>query len=220
VTSSGPSGTGVGDPPRVPWEIRTIRWVSLPIMLVPLVFMMVYLVLPAVLPEKPRDVPGDVCALVPADLLARVVPAAGPRETEAKNGEQYTNRARCSVSTQPDLATSTARGILTIELNRHGDLAGRNPADHAQNEFALTKRYLFGREGTRVYDLSKLGDSAYLAVDRSGDSDHRVGPLRVSVAVLRKDIELTVRYSASPTDDRLASAAAVAVARAVLGGVR
>jgi hypothetical protein len=197
-----------------------VRWIGLPLMVLPLVFTMTCLVLPTVFAEKPRDVPGDVCALVPADLLARLVPAAGARDHDAENGQQFTNRARCSVRTDTAQATSTARGSLMISLKRHGDLALRDPAEHAQDEFASSKRYRLRRGDSSVFDLRKLGDSAYLAKDRASDNDRASRVSQVEVVVLRKDVELTVWYSAGPSDERLVSSAAVAVAHALLAGLR
>jgi hypothetical protein len=68
----------------------------------------------------------------------------------------------------------------------------------------------------RVFDIGKLGDSAYLAIEEPSKFQRDEPNSRVEVSVLRKDVELTVGYGASPTDDSLASSAGVAVARALM----
>jgi hypothetical protein len=199
---------------------RAPRW--LPLMaLVPLVFLFGSLV-PLAVKHAPGSVPGDVCALVPPDLLDRVVPAAKKDDVDARNSEPYTNVARCSAQTDGDRATTTARGSLSVELRRHGTLAGLDPAAHARDEFASDKRFELTDTITpgRVSDVGGLGDSAFVSVARQRDSDQRGHLSMVQLEVLARDRILRLHYVASPTTDDRAVSAAVAVARALLGAVR
>jgi hypothetical protein len=172
--------------------------------------------------HPPGGVPADVCALIPTDLLNRVVPAAKVGDVDSKNSETYTNRARCSAQTDPDTARTTARGSLSVELDRHGTLAGKDPREHAQDEFGSSKRFALSDTIVphRVFDLERLGDAAFVAVDRQRDTDRQEHQSVVEVEVLAADRTLRLHYVASPTTDDLAVSAAVAVARALLGRLR
>jgi hypothetical protein len=207
---------------RLPWSMRTLKWIWIPMVILPWVPMAIW-AQRAVFGGRPRDVPSDVCALVPADLLARVVPAGKVANVTAQNDGAPTNKAECTVATDRDQATTTARATLSISLTRHGDTTLRTSEDHSQHDFALFKRMRMANESrTRyhVFDLSKLGDSAYLAVEEPTQSQRDEQNSRVEVSVLRNDIELTVRYFASPTDDALSSSATVAVARALMDALK
>jgi hypothetical protein len=198
--------------------MRTLKWIWIPLVILPWVPMAIWAQRSA-FAAPPRRVPSDVCALVPADLLARVVPAGKTANVTAENDGAPTNKAECTVATDRDHATTTARASLSISLSRHGDGGLRTSEDHSQHEFALFKRMRMANESStryRVFDLSKLGDSAYLAVEELSQSQRDAQNSSVEVSVLRKDIELTVRYFASPTDDALSSSAVVAVARALM----
>jgi hypothetical protein len=200
---------------------RRVGWWLPFVALVPMVFLFGSLI-PLSVKHAPGSVPGDVCALVPPDLVDRVVPAARKGDLDVKNAEPYTNVARCSAQTDVERATTTARGSLSVELRRHGTLAGMDPRAHAQDEFASDKRFELTDTITpgRVSDLGGLGDSAFVSVARPRDSDVPEHRSAVQLEVLDRDRILRLHYVASPTTDDRAVSAAVAVARALLGAVR
>jgi hypothetical protein len=199
---------------------RAVWWAPL-VALAPLVFVFVSLI-PMTAKHPPGSVPADVCALVPPDLMDRVVPAAKVTHVDARNSERYTNVARCSVQTDGDRATTTARGSLSVELRRYGTLAGQGPQEHAQEDFAFDKKFALADTIVpgRVSNVGGLGESAFVSVarrDGSGVAEHQS---TVQVEVLARDRTLRLHYVASPTTDDRAVSAAVAVARALLGAVR
>jgi hypothetical protein len=214
-------------PPAPPPAVRRSgagRWrigLAVVAVLAPVVLLAVVLG-PLLLKEKPRAVRPDVCALVPADLLARVVPAGKVAGVAADNAGASINAARCRVETDDTKATSSARATLSIEVRRHGSLGRWDPGDHARDEFAGGKGYELADTNAprKVHDLSRLGDSAFVAVYRGGDSDAREHRSVVHLQVLARDMLLRIDYDASPTREDLATAAAVAVARALLGSLR
>jgi hypothetical protein len=199
---------------------RAAWWLPL-VAVVPVVFVFGSLI-PLTDKHPPGSVPADVCALVPPDLLDRLVPAARTSDVDAKNAEPYTNVARCSAQTDGERATTTARGSLSVELRRHGTLAGLDPRGHAQDDFASDKRFELTDAivRKRVSDLGGLGDSAFVSVARPDDSDARDHRTTVQLEVLARDRILRLHYAASPTTDDRAVSALLAVARALLGALR
>jgi hypothetical protein len=172
--------------------------------------------------HPPKAVPADVCALVPADLLARVVPAAKPGKPSTDGPSLTAATARCSTRTDPDNATSTADADLSIQVDHEGSLGGKDPGAHARDEFAGDKRREITKplDPGRVFDLPGLGDDAYVFVQRPRNyavTEHRSS---VEVHVLAGATVLRVDYDAAPSTDDLATAAAVALAQALLGAVR
>ncbi|MET7421119.1 hypothetical protein [Dactylosporangium sp. NPDC005555] len=165
-----------------------------------------------------RAAPGDLCGLVPAGLLGRLVPTPGAPQREPSR----VDLARCMVSTdrpQP----SAGYGALVLEVERHGGATLQSPADRAQDWYAGLKRTRLEGRGVkpqRVVDVPGLGDDAYVTTDEPS-ADRDGDPRGFAIAtVLAGDTVLTVSYTAEPSTDALATAAAVSVARAVLGGVR
>jgi hypothetical protein len=203
-------------PERLPWSMRAVKQFWVPFVLAPQVPLMI-LMLRSNSREQPQQVPANLCALIPTDLLARVVPAGKIEDVKADNTGTYNNTAECSAVTNTDEATTTARSSLWIRLTRHAGDSTRSPEKTAQNSFAITKAYRMNdsTSSERVFDISKLGDSAYLSIRDVSDFERRAQESRVEVSVWRKDIELTVHYFAAPTDEALSSSAAVAVARAL-----
>jgi hypothetical protein len=175
-----------------------------------------------VIKTPPGPVPPDVCALVPADLLQRVVPAAKMEEPESKNSETFTNVARCSGQTDSGKAGTTAHALLRVELRRYGTLAGASPGQHAHDEFAGSKKFALKDQisPARVFDVGRLGDSAFVSVDEPSVSDRQEHRSVVDLQVLMRERTLRLYYYAEPTTDDLAVAAVVAVARALLGALR
>jgi hypothetical protein len=169
--------------------------------------------------SPPRSVPADVCALIPADLLSRVVPAGKVSEVDARNAEPYRNVARCTVRTDSDSATTTAYGSLNVELQRHGSLGRQGPGDRARDDFASSKKFALTDtiSPQRVFDVNRLGDSAFVAIGKPNDFAVQEHQSAVEVQVLADERTLLIYYVASPTTDDLAVSAAVAVARALLG---
>jgi hypothetical protein len=170
--------------------------------------------------RAPRAAPADPCALVPAEVLALVVPAAGPPKARVRNGQPYANEADCTVKTDPGRAPTDATGNLSVSIERDGSRGAERPAGHAQTDFAVRKRQ--EQEGRlvkrRVSDLAGLGESAYLSADVPGEPAG--GSATARVMVLSGDTIATVTYSASPSDDRLVAAAAVRVARELMKAAR
>jgi hypothetical protein len=220
-----------GDPlvDSAPAKPPASRWLPAA-RLVPWLFLLL-IVLPAILlgtsflrinvKAAPGGVPADMCALIPADLLAQVVPAGKVSGVESKNSESYTNVARCEVQTEPDKATTTANASLAVELRRNGSLAGRNPRQHAQDDFASGKKLAMTDTitPTRVFEVSRLGDSAYVSVRKPSSLAATQHQSMVEVQALAGDKVLRITYFASPTTDDLAASAAVAVVRALLSRV-
>jgi hypothetical protein len=175
---------------------------------------------PVAVKSEPRAAPADPCALVPADLVALLVPAPGKPEPEVRNNQPFTNRAECAVRTDHDAATTNASASLRIEVERNGSRGTESSSSHSQTDFANGKRYEMQDSIVqhRVNDLRGIGDSAYLTVDvpRSSGS----GSAAAQVTVLRGDIIATVMYSASPSSDEQVAAAAVRVARELVKAVR
>jgi hypothetical protein len=179
-------------------------------------------VLPMAFKHGPGDVPANVCALIPTDLLNRVVPAGKVEDPTSSNTEPYTNRARCTAQTDADSAPTTARATLSVELERHGSLAGQDPDEHAQDDFVSSKKFALARSisPADVFDVDRLGDSAFIAVRRRDDVDRREHRSTLDLWVLAHDRVLRLHYVASPTTDDRAASAVVAVARALLGALR
>lgn len=201
--------------------MRAARWVWLPLLFMPLLLPTTSL-LPSLLDSDPRPVPGDLCAPVPAALLDRVVPARKVESIESENRD-YANRATCNVSTDSEQAASTAQAYLSIELVSHGGWSSSSAESRAQDDFASMKQYRLTDDGPpryRIADVRRIGDSAYAGVREADEYHRQQRRSSLLVAVLRDDVELMVHYGASPTTDDLALSAAVAVTRALLGGLR
>lgn len=217
-----------GDEESIPLAVlpRLVRWSRWTALLAPLVGVLVFplmFIVPMLASDaSARRVPENVCALVPADLLARLVPAGQMDTPESSYSSSYKARTTCEVRTDQETASTTAGASLSIELERYaGKRIGFSDAeDEAQDQFASHKAYpLTATSGYRVADLSGLGDSAYLAVREPPAPTKPGGTVdnwSVQVVVLRADAVLTVGYTASPTDERRAASAAVAVTRALL----
>jgi len=143
-------------------------------------------------------------------------------EVVSENSEQYTNHARCSAGTDANQALTTARGSLSVELDRYGWLANQNSRQHAQDEFGSSKRYELTDKisSPRVFDVARLGDSAFVSVDAPHESDRTDHRTTLTLEVLAGDRTLRLFYIASPTTEELAVSAAVTVARALLGALR
>ena len=175
---------------------------------------------PIVVRSTPPIAPDNACALLPADLLALVVPSAAAPVLTVNNGRPYTNTSRCLIRTETSGPERAASGYLILEVDRNGSQGGDSAESHAQTSFALGKK--FAQEGSiiqrRVNDLAGLGDSAYLAVVIHPDGSRE--DAGADVAVLSGDMIVTVQYSASPSDDRLVAAAAVRLARELVKAVR
>ncbi|GIJ49154.1 hypothetical protein Val02_60400 [Virgisporangium aliadipatigenens] len=168
--------------------------------------------------SPPHPPPDDPCALVAADLLARLVPGARVDERVVRTG-RYTTFAVCAFRSGEG---APAVGLLWLRVERHGDRGGQDPGQHAQDGFARGKRAELAG-GVPVSDLRGLGDSAYVAgpspaggtVSSSGGGPGS-SPVEVTVRVLRGDLTLAVRYQAAPSEPVLVAGGAVAAARAAL----
>lgn len=204
-------------PPPKPWPVRAARWATASSGLIIVLLVLGVLVLPQAVRSEVRAVPDDLCALVPAELLARLVPAPATPERRTGPASDQRARAECEVSTEKRDATY---GSLVLEVERHGAAMFRGAAGDTRDSYAGLKqtRLTGGLVPQRVADVPGLGDDAYVTGDAS--TTDRASRGFAIVTVLAGDTILTVSYNAAPSTDALATSAAVTVARAMLGGLR
>lgn len=165
--------------------------------------------------QDPAASPRDPCALIAEKTLALVVPSPKVTRSEASNDGPYTTYGYCDVETDSDRATSSARAWLSVDIERSGSVGYLGPAESARHDFTFSKRYSRD-EGDRLSDVRNLGDSAYVQIEADEDEEDQWS---VRLHVLAGSDEIEVGYSAGPTDDELALAAAIAVARSVTKGL-
>jgi hypothetical protein len=213
---NGPS-TGPSRGPAAPRAFRVARWVPL-VAVLPLAFVAVLIPL-SQQTGSARPVPPDMCALVPPDLLSRLVPSARRALGVVDSSHNQLHLTNCRAETDLDVATTTATARLTLQFDRYGPRGSLSPAENARDAFARDKQVVLAATGTRhkVSDLVGLGDSAYLDVLPPTVVDSAEGGSFATVSVLRGDGELTITYGAAPSTDELTAAAAVSVAREVAG---
>ncbi|MGH3734633.1 MAG: hypothetical protein ACRDT6_03270 [Micromonosporaceae bacterium] len=168
--------------------------------------------------DDPRRAPDDPCALIATRTMALVVPSPKVERSEADNSLTYTRYGYCTVATDDDAATSTARASLRVTIERHGALRRANPAAKARGDFAGSKQRELDGSEARVVDLPGLGDSGYAEIRDNDRPDKKKSDVTVNVLVGGDTI--SVNYRSSPATDQLALAAAVAVARDLLKGLR
>jgi hypothetical protein len=165
--------------------------------------------------------PPDLCTLVPASLLARVVPSAQESDGELNLGG-LESTSRCFESshvTSANPPSEAATGSLDLTLNRFARSNANSAAGRAQTDFAAGKRRALAG-APAVHDIADLGDSAYVTVSgvTSTDGSHLFAG--ASVRVLFDNADLEVSFFGADSTTPLAMSAAVTVARALIGQLR
>jgi hypothetical protein len=170
---------------------------------------------------KPGAVPADLCSLVPADLLARVVPSAlqQERRVTTNSPEAISDCITTSHPNLPEPPEDFRTGLLDLRLGRFAGSGRDTSARHAEELFVTEKQSSMDRPAV-VGDLAGLGDSAYLVVDVVTTSDGSHLQSAATVTVLFDDMVLDVNYSAQPSTQADVNSAAVEVARALVGRLR
>jgi hypothetical protein len=164
--------------------------------------------------EKPGVVPPDLCALIPADLLARIVPSAQVSNRQSSPWSASCNEVSAAGSSGPDQAQ--AAGSLSLFVDWYSSTLTGTAVRRARAAFGSVKQEALDG-GSVTGDLAGLGDSAYLTkftVAQTPGSEWTAG---ATVDVLRGDAVLSVFYFADPTTQARADATAVDVARALIG---
>lgn len=210
-------------------SVRVFKWVWLPALLLAVAASLTLYLSYTTGRQEPRAAPSGLCELIPADLLARIVPAPVVAPTLPAGGGADLRRSSCSVQVDGARPAGGTNAELYVSAVRYGTSGRLDPSGHARNAFALAKRgELANRSGhTRVLDLQRLGTSAYLLTALpdpmgggvSGGSAAGTSAT-ATVRVLRGDTQFDVRYLAFPSSPELAASAAVSATRALLEKIR
>jgi hypothetical protein len=196
------------------WVLRVYPLVS--------VFTLVTLVLLQLRPLT--GVPGalpDPCTLVPAPLLAQVVPS--PQESNQYvdlSGSQHVSRCfESSDVVYADPEPEITSGALDLTLSRFGASFDGSGGQRARADFTSTKQHWLAG-GLPVRDIAGLGDSAYVVLGGVTSSDGSHLFAAATVGVLFGNADVDVSYTAGRSTTPLAMSAAVSVARTLIGQLR
>jgi hypothetical protein len=157
--------------------------------------------------------PSNLCGLLPADLVDRLVPHHEPPSATRYGGAAGPN-ARCRIQTDGPSAPTLASASLDVSLDRYAADAGDEP--RAAVERCRRDRPAGADRTVSVRDVAGVGELACASVD-TGPAD-RWHPL-VSVAAVRGRDVVRVLYSAGPMDAATAERAAIVVAGEVFAGL-